>query len=147
MGELDPAFIQEPEHRPKSTANEAQGIPLIDLSVSETEAVTQIGSACKNWGFFQVINHGFPLEKLDRLMEASREFFALPKEEKRKASRDEKSASGYYDTEHTKNIRDWKEVFDYSLQDPVLVPAISDDGDEQVAQWTNRWSDRPNQFR
>ncbi|TQE01951.1 hypothetical protein C1H46_012449 [Malus baccata] len=59
MGEVDPAFIQEPEHRPKLSATEVEGIPLIDLSlinsphfVSDPRAfeglVAEIGNACKD---------------------------------------------------------------------------------------------------
>ncbi|KAJ0077059.1 hypothetical protein Patl1_36237 [Pistacia atlantica] len=110
MGEVDPAFIQAPEHRPKLSVIEAQGIPLIDLSVLSSPddtfddaLVAEIGDACKKWGFFQVINHGVPLEKRQRIEEAARKFFAQPLEEKRKVRRDEKRVVGYYDTEHTKN--------------------------------------------
>ena len=111
MAEVDPSFIQAIEHRPKLTVTEAQGIPLIDLSISNTQLlVSQIGDACKNWGFFQVINHGVPLKSREKLLLASRSFYALPKEEKLKVRRDEVNPFGYYDTEHTKNVRDWKEV-------------------------------------
>ncbi|KAH7517928.1 hypothetical protein FEM48_Zijuj09G0116200 [Ziziphus jujuba var. spinosa] len=53
-------FIQDPEHRPKLSTMEAQGMPLIDLSSSDDteateEVVKEIGSACKEWGIFQVI--------------------------------------------------------------------------------------------
>ncbi|KAF2300041.1 hypothetical protein GH714_007377 [Hevea brasiliensis] len=74
-------------------------------------------------GFFQVINHGVPLEKREKIFNASRKFFAQPKEEKIKIRRDEKRVLGYYDTEHTKNVRDWKEVFDFAVQNPTIVPA------------------------
>lgn len=76
MGEIDAAFIQSPEHRPKLSIIEAEGIPVIDLSplLSNTtssitnhssleELVKEIGNACKEWGFFQVINHGAPIEQ------------------------------------------------------------------------------------
>ena len=89
MGEVDPAFIQEPEHRPRISYIEGQGIPLIDLSpihssdnVSAIEGLfKEIGSACKEWGFFQVINHGVPLEKREKIYSASRKFSALSSEE------------------------------------------------------------------
>ncbi|KAJ7967411.1 2-oxoglutarate and Fe(II)-dependent oxygenase superfamily protein, partial [Quillaja saponaria] len=121
MGEVDPAFIEEPEHRPKLSVIQAEGIPLIDLSplythlsdpISLQGLVKEIGSACKQWGFFQVINHGVPLDKRQRIEDAARKFFAQSLEEKRKIRRDAVKFLGYYDTEHTKNVRDWKEVFD-----------------------------------
>ena len=30
---------------------------------------------------------------------------------------------GYYDSDHTKNVRDWKEVFDYTVEEPTLMLA------------------------
>ncbi|XP_070662264.1 gibberellin 20 oxidase 2-like [Malus domestica] len=48
-------------------------------------------------------------------------FFDLPSEEKRRIWRDEKTVLGYYDTEHTKNVRDWKEVFDFTVEKPMVL--------------------------
>ncbi|KAK9129645.1 hypothetical protein Sjap_010132 [Stephania japonica] len=125
MGVVDLAFIQDEEHRPKLSITESDGIPVIDLSILNTidkaqldsfnndslkEVVTQIGQACREWGFFQVINHGVPTDLLNRVFSASKQFFSQPIEEKRKVRRDEENPLGYYDTEHTKNVRDWKEV-------------------------------------
>ncbi|KAL6270289.1 hypothetical protein ACE6H2_027200 [Prunus campanulata] len=161
MGEVDPAFIQDPEHRPKLSIIEAEGIPLIDLSpinsiptpdsISELKAieglVREIGSACKDWGFFQVINHGVALDKREKIETAARKFFAQPLEEKRKIRRDEKIVVGYYDTEHTKNIRDWKEVFDFLVEEPTLVPASPDPEDKEETEWINQWPENPPELR
>ncbi|XP_027347156.1 protein DMR6-LIKE OXYGENASE 1-like [Abrus precatorius] len=157
MGEVDPAFIQDPQHRPKLSSIQAEGIPVIDLSPitrhtfsdpSAIEAlVKEIGSACKEWGFFQVINHGVPLILRQRIEEASRLFFAQSVEEKKKVSRDESSPVGYYDTEHTKNVRDWKEVFDIVAKDPTFIPVTSDEHDDRVTQWTNLSPQYPPNFR
>ena len=131
MGEVDPAFILEPEHRPRISYIEAKGVPLIDLSlilssnnVSAIEfegLVKEVGDACKEWGFFQVINHGVPLGKREKIDDASRKFFAQSLEEKGKVRRNEKEVFGYHDTQHTKNVRDWKEVFDFAIQEPTIL--------------------------
>ncbi|XP_062019198.1 protein DMR6-LIKE OXYGENASE 2-like [Rosa rugosa] len=158
MGEVDPAFIQDPEHRPKLSIIEAEGIPSIDLSPVTLQdfisypksiegVVREIGNACKEWGFFQVINHGVPLEKLQRIQAAARKLFAQPLEDKRKIRRDERNALGYFDTESTKNIRDWKEVFDFSMEDTTLVPASPDPEDKEEATWTNQWPEYPPELR
>ncbi|CAK8577563.1 unnamed protein product [Lathyrus sativus] len=157
MGEIDPAFVQELEHRPKLSIIEAKGIPEIDLSPlfphqlpnpSAIESlVKEIGSACKEWGFFQVTNHGVPLSLRHKLEEASRLFFAQSLEEKRKVARDAINPTGYYDTEHTKNVRDWKEVFDFLAKDPTLIPVTSDEHDGRVTQWTNQSPQYPPNFR
>ncbi|XP_015893544.3 protein DMR6-LIKE OXYGENASE 2 [Ziziphus jujuba] len=158
MGEVDPAFVLEPEHRPKLSITEAKSIPVIDLSPvvnssgdGDTKAaaavVREIGKACEEWGFFQVINHGIPLEKREKAFAASADFFAQSLEEKRKVKRDESLSCGYYDTELTKNVRDWKEVFDFQLQDPTIVYASPDPDDKKVIQWNNQWPQNPPHFR
>ncbi|KAJ7946015.1 2-oxoglutarate and Fe(II)-dependent oxygenase superfamily protein [Quillaja saponaria] len=162
MGEVDPAFIQDQEHRPRSSIIEAENIPVIDLSPLNTQEagdstsdssssihglVKEIGSACKEWGFFQVINHGVSLDTRQRMEAASRKFFAQSLEEKRKVSRDDKGRLGYYDAEHTQNIRDWKEVFDSLVQDPTLVPLSHEEDDDQVTHWTNQWPQYPPDLR
>ncbi|KAF4346258.1 hypothetical protein F8388_022718 [Cannabis sativa] len=141
--EFDPAFIQAPEHRPKPTILEAQGIPLIDLSTGPIDDLAkEIGDACRKWGFFQVINHGVSPESRRKIESAAREFFAWPQEEKMRVKRDEVRVLGYYDTEHTKNVRDWKEVFDFVVEDPTIVPASVDADDQRVTTWHNQWPDQ-----
>ncbi|XP_020232778.1 protein DMR6-LIKE OXYGENASE 1 [Cajanus cajan] len=157
MGEVEPAFIQDPQQRPKLSIIQAEGIPIIDLSPitnhtllnpSSVEGlVKEIGSACKEWGFFQVTNHGVPLSLRQRIEEASRLFFAQSLEEKRKYRRDEISPTGYYETEHTKNVRDWKEVFDFQAKDPTFIPLTSDEHDDRLTHWTNLSPQYPPHFR
>ncbi|XP_010941860.1 protein LATERAL BRANCHING OXIDOREDUCTASE 1 [Elaeis guineensis] len=163
MGTLvDPAFVQAPEHRPKSTGTEeAVGIPLIDLSPllhspipatgsAATPAISsllaEVEAACRDWGFFQVINHGVPSELLDNLMAASKGFFALPAEEKRRVRKDEVNPLGYFDTEHTKNVRDWKEVFDFTVQEPPVIPALAEPRTAEFLTFKNRWPEYPPGF-
>ena len=156
MGEVDPAFIQEPEHKPRISYIEGEGIPVIDLSplhssnkVSNFEGpVKEIGNACKDWGFFQVINHGVSLEKCQKIEKTSRRFFAQSLEEKRKVKRTEKQVLGYYDSEHTKNVRDLKEVFDFIIEEPTLVPDSHEPAnDKELPGWTNLWPEYPPKFR
>jgi isopenicillin N synthase-like dioxygenase len=158
MGEVDPAFIQNPENRPKlSIIIQAEGIPVINLSplihhtVQDSSAlenlVKEIGNACKEWGFFQVTNHGVPLNLRLRLEEATKVFFAQSLEEKRKLTVDDNGFPGYHDTEYTKNVRDWKEVFDFLSKDPTLIPLNSDEDDDRVTQWTNPSPQYPPNFK
>ena len=152
MGEvaIHPVFIQDLEHRPKIRRTEGEGIPSMDLSdlnsqdssVSDEELarrVSEIADASQKWSFFQVINHGVQSEYREKFFLASRKFFALPKEEKLKVKRDEVNPFGYYDTELTKNVRDWKEVFDISVDDPTFVPASHQPDDKELRQLTNQW--------
>lgn len=159
MGELDEAFIQAPEHRPKTHLTNSNDfiysdeIPTIDLSSlrdpdhDKTAIAAEIAEACKRWGFFQVINHGLPSDLRRRVEEACAEFFNLKTEEKRKVKRDEVNPMGYHDEEHTKNVRDWKEIFDFFLQDSTIVPATPEPEDTELRKLTNQWPQNPSHFR
>ncbi|XP_058101088.1 gibberellin 2-beta-dioxygenase 1-like [Magnolia sinica] len=59
------------------------GIPTIDLSKPESK--TLLVKACEEFGFFKVVNHGIPLEFIDRLEAEAVKFFSLPQPEKEKA--------------------------------------------------------------
>ena len=64
-------------------------IPLIDVSPlisgdsdGEKEVARCIGHACRTIGFFYIISHGVESIVTDRVFEASKRFFQLPKEAK-----------------------------------------------------------------
>ncbi|KAG9440756.1 hypothetical protein H6P81_020921 [Aristolochia fimbriata] len=162
--EADSAFVQALQHRPGPVPVAAGGIPLIDLApLSTAESppdlapevlsglVKEIEEASREWGFFQVINHGVPLQLLRNLETAAKEFFALPMEEKRKVRRDETNPLGYYDTEHTKNVRDWKEVFDFVTGKQAMVIPASNEGEEkekeeELQTLKNQWPEYPSEL-
>ncbi|GMH29993.1 hypothetical protein Nepgr_031836 [Nepenthes gracilis] len=59
-------------------------IPVIDLASGRCEEiVNQIFYASSEWGFFQIVNHGVPVELLDRMMEGSRLFHEGDEETKK----------------------------------------------------------------
>jgi isopenicillin N synthase-like dioxygenase len=73
-------------------------IPIIDLSLlskSNVDELNKLDMACKNWGFFQVINHGVANEVLDKMKTSTGEFFDLPIEEKNKYSTPANDIQGY----------------------------------------------------
>ncbi|XP_022931615.1 flavonol synthase/flavanone 3-hydroxylase-like [Cucurbita moschata] len=155
MGEalaFDASFIQPIQHRPKlEPVDPIDEVPTIDLSISDSRSVEQlvsdIASACENWGFFQVINHGVPMELVARMEEVTKLFFDQGVEEKRKVKRDAANAMGYHDGENTKNVRDWKEVFDFLVKDRTLVPASHEPDDTNLRVLTNQWPQYPPGFR
>lgn len=70
-------------------------IPTIDLSHFFTEtsddhekekAKEIIKQACSEYGFFQIVNHGIPIDLTRRALDLSKTFFAFPDEEKLKCS-------------------------------------------------------------
>jgi isopenicillin N synthase-like dioxygenase len=58
-------------------------LPVIDLSNFEErkqEIVRDIENACKNVGFFYVVNHGIPKDVVQKMFQDSKDFFKLPTE-------------------------------------------------------------------
>ncbi|KAL2929789.1 Protein SRG1 [Bienertia sinuspersici] len=70
---------------------------LIDLSLlsSSKLELEKLQSALSEWGCFQVINHGIESSFLEDLIEISKQFFALPLEEKLKCSAADDIFQGY----------------------------------------------------
>ncbi|XP_021766049.1 feruloyl CoA ortho-hydroxylase 1-like [Chenopodium quinoa] len=64
---------------------ENNSIPIIDMSNLDDHAMkTLICNAAEKWGFFQLINHGMPLNVLEDVKAATYRFFELSAQEKSK---------------------------------------------------------------
>ncbi|XP_057434353.1 oxoglutarate-dependent flavonoid 7-O-demethylase 1-like isoform X2 [Lotus japonicus] len=73
-------------------------IPIIDLTLlsnGDTEELSKLDIACKEWGFFQIVNHGVQKELVQRMKDATTEFFELPIEEKEKYAMTSNDIQGY----------------------------------------------------
>lgn len=73
-------------------------VPVIDmalLSDGQEEELNKLDEACKNWGFFLVINHGMDERVLEDIKTAASEFFKLPLEEKMRYPFDPLAIEGY----------------------------------------------------
>ena len=96
----------------------SENIPVIDIrQLDHPETLAAIDDACREWGFFQIINHGIPQSVTDDIVREMHAFFDLPIEDKRRISRTEKNPWGFYDRELTKNRRDLKEIYDFGPAD------------------------------
>ncbi|KAA8516742.1 hypothetical protein F0562_017060 [Nyssa sinensis] len=79
-------FVHPPESLPDiKSSSTCTGIPLIDLAdvnsdLHRLKIVEQIADAARNWGFFQLINHGVPISALDQTIAAYKAFFEQPAE-------------------------------------------------------------------
>ena len=90
-----------------------QGVPTIDIAELDSPATrAAIDRACRDWGFFQVVNHGIDAGVTGDLHAAMRAFFHRPAADKQRVARTADNHWGFYDRELTKNTRDWKEIFD-----------------------------------
>ncbi|CAH1429063.1 unnamed protein product [Lactuca virosa] len=89
-------YIKPPLERPSPSFNTGSSdnlnIPLINLHLSgpvnrdhptiQKATMDEISVACREWGFFQVVNHGISPELVDGVREIWREFFHQPMEMK-----------------------------------------------------------------
>eukprot|EP01018_Ginkgo_biloba_P002653 Gb_27202 [translate_table: standard] len=158
--EIDPSFVQSKEHRPKHSytyydSSAGDRIPIIDLSLLQSCAdqkslealVFQVGKACREWGFFMVLNHGVPLDLPRRVKSAASVFYSLPLDEKRKIRRDDHNPLGYFDNELTENVRDWREVFTFVIRDAVQLPLHGEADNNEIQTLKNQWPQNPPDLR
>ncbi|XP_059296665.1 flavonol synthase/flavanone 3-hydroxylase-like [Lycium ferocissimum] len=89
---------------PVNTSPPLLDVPEVDLSLiisptspARDEELNKLQSGLKSCGCFQVINHGIEDSFLDKMHEISKQFFALPTEEKLKYARtvDADAIEGY----------------------------------------------------
>ncbi|OVA03756.1 Oxoglutarate/iron-dependent dioxygenase [Macleaya cordata] len=93
-------FIRSEKEQPALTTfnGPIPEIPTIDLSDPDQDnLVRMIANASQEWGFFQVVNHGIPIEVIKKLQSVGKEFFELPLEEKEAYAKppDSQSLEGY----------------------------------------------------
>ncbi|XP_059304952.1 hyoscyamine 6-dioxygenase-like [Lycium ferocissimum] len=75
-------FVVPLKKRPEKEVPLGKDIPIIDIGQPEDFLVEQISKACRDFGLFQVVNHGVPENLMAEAMKVLKEFFALPAEEK-----------------------------------------------------------------
>ena len=64
-------------------------VPLVDFAPfldngagNRKQVALEIGRACRDIGFFDLVNHGVPQDLVDRVFAQAKRFFALPPERK-----------------------------------------------------------------
>ncbi|KAJ8431820.1 hypothetical protein Cgig2_027565 [Carnegiea gigantea] len=95
-------FVRSQEDLSKEfdTYQEDLAIPIVDLTnvrqtdIQGEEIIRRIIWASEKWGFFQLVNHGIPLEVLDKVIEGVRMFHEQDVDLKKE----------YYSRDHTKQI-------------------------------------------
>lgn len=101
--------------------------PLLDLAAPEPDITQALATACADWGFFQVTNHGISADLLQSALAVSKAFFDQPLDDKQTLSRTKEQPWGYYDRELTKNLRDQKEIYDFGHTGSVPWPSTLPD--------------------
>ncbi|RZC49473.1 hypothetical protein C5167_017909 [Papaver somniferum] len=80
-----------------------QTVPVIDLQKLLSPEPVRTGdleldklhSACKEWGFFQVVNHGVDILLVEKVKSEIQGFFNLPMDEKKKLWQEEGDMEGF----------------------------------------------------
>ncbi|KAJ4955698.1 hypothetical protein NE237_012481 [Protea cynaroides] len=127
LSNLPQSYIRPNSERPRlSEVIDCENVPVINLGSEEKSLISrQIGDACRSYGFFQVINHGVPLELTEKMQEIAQDFFNLPLDEKLKYYSDDPSKTMRLSTsfnvkkETVHNWRDYLRLHCYPLEDYV----------------------------
>ncbi|MFS7961159.1 putative anthocyanidin synthase [Helianthus anomalus] len=114
-------YIKPLFQRPSfNTQSNNQNIPIIDLyelkngcATAQKAVMDQISIACREWGFFQVVNHGISDELVDGAREVWKEFFHQPMEMKQDYANTPKTYEGYGSRLGIQKgaILDWSDYF------------------------------------
>ncbi|CAA7060227.1 unnamed protein product [Microthlaspi erraticum] len=102
-------------------------IPIIDMNrlcspTSMDSEIDKLDFACKEWGFFQLVNHGIDSSFLDKFKSEIQDLFNLPMEEKQKLWQHPGDIEGFGQafvlSEEQK--LDWADMFHLTVQPPPL---------------------------
>ncbi len=126
---------------PQSAFTEIPIIDIADLSAGDPAARRAcgrlIGEACRDVGFFYVVNHGIAQTRIDEVFAAAQRFFALPEAEKMAVALARSPfMRGYF--------ADYKEGFDMALDLPLDDPDVVA---RKPLHGPNQWPPRPPEFR
>jgi hypothetical protein len=125
-----------PEGRAPRLAHDEYGeceIPVIDMGgmmamemekTRRVAVVEEVRKACQEWGFFQIVNHGFSTDMLARVERECGRLFSLPLEEKLKSRRQPGTVVGYgHGAGIHGSTKPWSECFGMR---PVPGPLAAD---------------------
>ncbi|CAL1400743.1 unnamed protein product [Linum trigynum] len=117
-------FLQQTQTALSVPTPSAAEIPTVDYTLlaspgsGETE-LQKLHSACKDWGIFQVVNHGMNPEVTEKLRGEIEEFYELPLEWKMKYGVRAGDGEGYGGGKARANgIRDWGDRL-YMTTNPI----------------------------
>ncbi|KAL8539192.1 hypothetical protein ACS0TY_000990 [Phlomoides rotata] len=142
-------YVKPLEARPSfKSVTSAVNIPLIDLAGLNDKnlrdvTLSQVSEACREWGFFQVVNHGVQPDLMDRAQEVWREFFHQPSEIKQAYANSPKTYEGYGSRLGVEKgaILDWSDYYylhylPCNLRDFNKWPSLPNDLREVIAEYS-----------
>ncbi|KAJ9153437.1 hypothetical protein P3X46_026876 [Hevea brasiliensis] len=90
MDTIPPRYIRQDRDQPIiQNGVSAHEVPVIDMQrllsqESMDSELAKLHYACKDWGFFQLVNHGVKSSLLEKIKKEVQDLFDLPMEEKKK---------------------------------------------------------------
>ncbi|GAU18222.1 hypothetical protein TSUD_175630 [Trifolium subterraneum] len=108
-------------------------VPVVDLKdisanpVLRVEVIDQIRSACQEWGFFQVINHGIPVNVLDEMIDGTRRFHEQDADVRKEFyTRDLKERFKYYSNGalFSGQAANWRDTFSFVVAPGTFKPEV-----------------------
>ncbi|KAI4313624.1 hypothetical protein L6164_026587 [Bauhinia variegata] len=137
LNTVPPRYVRPDQDPPTiSNTNSLPELPVIDLNKFCSEnlkgsVLDKLHYACKEWGFFQLINHGVEASLVERVKMGIQEFFNLPKEEKNKFWQTPGDIEGFgqaFVVSEEQKL-DWADLFYIvtlppSLRKPYLFPNL-----------------------
>lgn len=86
---INDVFLEEKkEDGPQVPTIDLQNIESDDQKIRE-QCIEELKKASLDWGVMHLINHGIPVDLMERVKKAGEEFFNLPVEEKEKYANDQ----------------------------------------------------------
>lgn len=86
---INDVFLEEKkEDGPQVPTIDLQNIESDDQKIRE-QCIEELKKASLDWGVMHLINHGIPVDLMERVKKAGEEFFGLPVEEKEKYANDQ----------------------------------------------------------
>ncbi|XP_071702171.1 protein SRG1-like [Rutidosis leptorrhynchoides] len=112
-------------------------VPIIDMERLSSEQylaeveLEKLNVACKDWGFFQMINHGISCSLLEKVKKETQEFFKLPMEDKKKFWQTTEDVEGFgqaFVVSEEQKL-DWSDIFylitlPHNIRKPHLFPNL-----------------------
>lgn len=122
-------YVKPPSERPTSSSSQPgpggnnNDIPVVDMSMPDAaETARAMDAACREWGFFQVVNHGVRPELLRRARASWRGFFRQPASVRERYANSPATYEGYGSRLGTAKggHLDWGDYYFLHLLPPAL---------------------------
>nr|GMC48814.1 protein SRG1-like [Ipomoea batatas] len=120
---VPPRYLRDDVDPPTPAQKEIPVINMANLLQGECDdELKKLDFACKEWGFFQLINHGVSSSLIEKMKSDTKDFFNLPMEEKKKFWQEPGDLQGFGQAfVHSEEQKlDWCDLF-YIITSPTYL--------------------------